>query len=525
MQGHINISFVAQRNALLNMPLYVGKPDIYSQIKYDEIVEYAAKSAGIAVSDMLSTMEALVDAFTYFLCNGHSFKLDGVGTFSLALSAATADPTNPNAATGASAVRKVSVNYAADKSLKTMLQSVGISTSASNPNNLAEHTDTYFTSLKFGAYSYNMLSFDGSAASALKKGDAVILNGGNINTDIIVKFTGKDSEDNEVSTEVTLRPTSKKTQTSAMAKVTDDITIASVTSIEINGETYTIDGSSDSMYITINGVRITNGGTCRTGSVTIVQTGKDLQAGAATLDGSPLNASAATDTKITYAAVQLTKGTHEFKYLGKTITFVATEQATANISALTSNGVSISNGGTSTMRQGVKYTFVASGNVSVLKSPSDVQTSFESTVVVKTSTSTQFVFEITPTAAPNGTMKIGEVFTVNVLAASDDVNITSVGGASDGGSVTQAKASKEYSVVATGGDLSSVVAKYATASNPSALKSDTNCVFDSTGKKLTFNPPSTADYVIYLTVGNTTYFTLNVKVNTSSGDDGEDLFG
>ena len=62
-QGKISVNFVMQRNALLGCNIYQARPDIYTQIEHAAVVTYAAKAAGIHESDMLATLEALVDAF------------------------------------------------------------------------------------------------------------------------------------------------------------------------------------------------------------------------------------------------------------------------------------------------------------------------------------------------------------------------------------------------------------------------------------------------------------------------------
>ena len=83
IQGIFRVIFTLTYNALLEMNLFTPRASRYSTIPYDSIVEYASKAAGITENDMRLTMEALMEAFSYYLCNGHSFKIDGVGTFSL----------------------------------------------------------------------------------------------------------------------------------------------------------------------------------------------------------------------------------------------------------------------------------------------------------------------------------------------------------------------------------------------------------------------------------------------------------
>ncbi|GEM_PF-6162300 len=107
-QGNIIVKYILRLVSFLGKNLYCPSMSRYSTIGYGEIVSYAAKAASI------------YDAFDYFLCNGHSFKLDGVGTFSLKLNAATDVASSYDAQGGVGMVKMVGVNFLPDMELKTM---------------------------------------------------------------------------------------------------------------------------------------------------------------------------------------------------------------------------------------------------------------------------------------------------------------------------------------------------------------------------------------------------------------------
>lgn len=179
MQGIIKAIFGLTKNELIGHNVYLGRTDVYTTIGVDDIVAYAAKAASIPQSDIIVTMDAMADAFDYFLCNGHSFKLDGIGTFSLGVSAATAEVDNEEAVTGADAVRSTRINFLPDPKMKALLSGVKVNVSAED-NGLVEYILPHPTSIKFGTKSLNVLMLDATLGMALKAGDVVAVKGYNL---------------------------------------------------------------------------------------------------------------------------------------------------------------------------------------------------------------------------------------------------------------------------------------------------------------------------------------------------------
>lgn len=70
------------------------KPTVYgvqmlrgAVIGHDDIVAYAAKAANCPANDVDVALEALLDAITYFVVNGHSVQIPGLGTLGVTMRA------------------------------------------------------------------------------------------------------------------------------------------------------------------------------------------------------------------------------------------------------------------------------------------------------------------------------------------------------------------------------------------------------------------------------------------------------
>ena len=511
-QGKISVNFVMQRNALLGCNLYQARPDIYTQIEHAAVVTYAAKAAGIHESDMLATLEALVDAFSYYVCNGHSFKLDGVGTFSLSLSAATADPTNPVAATGAAAVQSLGINFLPDKSLKELLSSTSLETKASNPNSLVEMESPFITSISSENYGVSLFGMGLTKGFFLEKG-TITVKGYNLSktTKVVVKGD-TDKVANLVPTMI------NKSQTVALCGYSGE-PIEQVNKVELyEGATmiaeYNISGSATAgLLVQIGASVIASGAVIAAGSYTITVRGTEVRTIAVKLDDAPLPAYSATASKVTYTNVSLTQGTHKLVVGEVEYTLNVTAQAQPNVTRLTANGITVPNGGSSSMRSGDSYTMIASGNNLNMLSSSDITTGGHLTISNVTISSTQVQFTCAVAADFTGatSIKIGNFFTVNVNVSSGEERITALDGIKNNGSVN---VNVSASLAIEGNyDLSRVTPYVARSSNPSAASVSAGVWIDQERKWLKIDATKdsglTNPSIIYLRDGDTTLFTLN----------------
>lgn len=136
-KGSLNIPYVLRPVGFLGdgQNRYVASPERYSTIGYNEIVQYAARAAHVPETDITMAMDALYDALSYFVCNGHGVKLPNLGIFSFGINAKAE---TLEAKAGADAVYRTKINFLPCKELRNVLDNVAITVTPLNPNGLAE---------------------------------------------------------------------------------------------------------------------------------------------------------------------------------------------------------------------------------------------------------------------------------------------------------------------------------------------------------------------------------------------------
>lgn len=519
-QGKVTVNYVLQRNALLNRNIYTARPEIYTQIDHAAIVAYAAKAAGIHESDMLTTLEALVDAFSYYICNGHSFKLDGIGTFSLSLNAASADPTNPMAATGASAVQSVGINFLADKSLKMLLSQTSVTTVASNPSKLVEEVSPILTSISSQNYSLNCIGMGLTKGFYLERGP-ITFKGYNFTMDTKIVISGSDGEP------VTILPMVVSKAQNYMTSRYEGTPIPTVTKVTLyEGEQkiaeYDVTGTAaGETTVSIGNVIASDGAAIVTGTYDITVRGSEVGGVVVKLDNNPLTATTSTATRLVFKNVLLSVGSHVLKVDEKEYNLNVTAEATANVTQLTSNGVSVPNNGTSTMISGHTYSMVASGNNLSLINKAEITAGNGLTLSGIQITDTQIKFACSVAGGYEGasSINIGSYFKVNITVPSGEEKINTIGGVSNNGTLNP-NDNESYDIVGTK-DLAGVAAYVAPASNPSATKVSAAVTVNAAQKKLIINKSADStlpgEFIVYLREGETTLFTVNMSNDVSLG--------
>lgn len=136
-KGKINVDFSMRFIGALRANRIVANPNRYSTIAYKDIVHYAARAAHVPDSSVEVAMDALYDALSYFVLNGHNVKIDGLGTFSFGVNAKAEVSA---ASAGADAVRRLKIDYLPEKDLREAMNNVAVTTTYSNPGNLAIDT-------------------------------------------------------------------------------------------------------------------------------------------------------------------------------------------------------------------------------------------------------------------------------------------------------------------------------------------------------------------------------------------------
>ncbi len=132
-KGKINVDFTMRYIGALRANRIVANPNRYSTINYKDIVTYAARAAHVPESSIEVAMDALYDALSYFVLNGHNVKIDGLGTFFFGINA-YAEEQIENA--GADAIHRLKIGYLPEKDLRDAMNNVAVTTTYTNPGNL-----------------------------------------------------------------------------------------------------------------------------------------------------------------------------------------------------------------------------------------------------------------------------------------------------------------------------------------------------------------------------------------------------
>ena len=450
VQGIFNVIYTLAYNALMECNLYQPKVSRYSTIGYDEIVAFAAKAASIPESDMRMTMEALMEAFSYYLCNGHSFKLDGVGTFSLSANTSTGDPTSPDCLEGADAVKRLHINFLPDAGLRSLCNGLSIHTTTENPDGLVPMTAPMLRSLTFNGARL-VAEGEVTAEGAREMGrNTVEVNGFNIpQNPFAVIINGQNASGQETSHTLSMKGTSKACLYARGVYTAN--TIAKITSVVVFGRQYDIVGNPDS--VTVGSVKfgesnIFDGAVVTAGSEYIVVTGSRLAGQTIRVDGEPLELSESSDSRIS-AMATLSAGVHTINVADLTYSVTATrEQSAPSVESLTANGVSAQNGSTSPVRSGSTYNFVAVGQNLGSIQASDISVPQGAVMSGFSGSDERIAFTVT-FGSQDGQVRIGEYFYVGIIINDPAQTVTSIGSVGNGGSITLQKGANQLPIVSS----------------------------------------------------------------------------
>ncbi len=134
-KGKINVDYSLRYSEATGSNRYMANAQRYSTIAYRDVLQYAAKAAHVPESSIDVAMDALYDALAYFVLNGHNIKIDGIGTFNIGVNAyAMTD----EADAGADAVHRLRIGFIPEMSLRQAMNNVAVTVSVSNPNGLGE---------------------------------------------------------------------------------------------------------------------------------------------------------------------------------------------------------------------------------------------------------------------------------------------------------------------------------------------------------------------------------------------------
>ena len=123
-KGTINVGFNPRKMGFSGETALVAKVDRYSTISYADIISYASKAAAVPESSMTMAMEAIFDAMSYFVLNGHSVQIPNLGTFSITVRCKASDSLEDFTADFASNLRNVVIRFLPSPELKADLTAI-----------------------------------------------------------------------------------------------------------------------------------------------------------------------------------------------------------------------------------------------------------------------------------------------------------------------------------------------------------------------------------------------------------------
>lgn len=518
MEGKLNIKFQLQHNPVVGANVYIARPEIYSTIGLDAIVAYASKAAGISQSDMYVTLEALYDAFSYFLCNGHSFVLDGVGTFSLSIGTKASDATLDGIKVGADAVERVGINFLPAKELKVLLDNLSFETTAMNENHLVEIGATIGTSLKVGAYSTQLNPLDGSKAVAGMAGDIVTLRGYNFAENVSLVITGKMGEEN-VSETINMQLLSKKTRIEVQGRLTKSYDIINTVKVmvgEVQVALYDWTGAPipTKTVAYIGGIKVTEGGNYSAANSALTVRGANGQV--VTLDGEQIEPMEVNGTLSTYRN-SIGEGAHVLVVGPNTYNINITAAKIPNITMLSANGVTVASGGSSGVRAGQSYSFVANGQNTDLVKIQDITVPMGSVISNFSATSTQVKFTLTM-GTEGGLIRVANYACTLVMGggSADDPRVDRCDRIAAGGTLTMSGNGSEK-LTFTGANLKNL---NVLCTNSAVTISQQTASMDGTTLTVQVKAGSTTQTgsIVVRDANGTTYWNCNVSVSGSGMD-------
>ena len=129
MAGQVKLSVKKQTVYVAGGEGYITRAIRYSTIDSDSVLEYAALNSGINRAMIAASVEAVLQTFENFLCNGHSVQLPRIGNFRFGVNANFASTEDEG---GADAVTRRKVYFTPSAYLKGLLDDISLSTEDSD---------------------------------------------------------------------------------------------------------------------------------------------------------------------------------------------------------------------------------------------------------------------------------------------------------------------------------------------------------------------------------------------------------
>lgn len=494
VKGHIRILWSLMWVQILQENRYVARIDEYSEIDYDAIVAYAAKAAQVPESTMYMAMDAIFDAISYFVTQGHSVELPFIGTFSFGINGKAAW-TEEEAKDLASKVYRKKIRFLMCPEMRNLIRNVSFEsivddkglTPSGAPQVITAHKRVIGNGATEGNKNFEV-RIEGANLSALSgvTGIATVYDADGVETEVDFELTSSDGR-------------------YWTAKFEDYYGLEGVTlqkdGVSFFGISFGRDAGDyvDSVVsITEGNMELTENCSLHMGNHTLKITGNNVDTFELKKDGVVVPFTSTSKT-VCMAVVEIDDDC-VLTISNKTFNITAVDEPLEEplIQTLKCNGISVPNGGSSTIIVGSMYDFTAEGqNLSGLTA-SDIEGPGTVTNFTKSDSMVQFRFE--PTG--EGQLTIAGVFSVTL--EEDDPEelpaISSVGGVANNGTKTLMSSTGTLDVVMSSGSFADVTVD---SSNP---------VISVTKAGAAINLSGEGEAAIYFRSGSTTIFTLNVTM-------------
>lgn len=549
-KGQINVDFALRYVGAVGANRYVANVSRYSTIAYRDIVQYAARAAHVPESAVDVAMEALFDALSYFVLNGHNVKIDGIGTFAFGVNA-KAEINEEDA--GADSVHRLKILYLPEMDLRREMNNVVITTSWSNPGNLAEDTEAARFNpevLSIGTSKSNVKAIPEFSTNWMLKGvNYLVFEGTGLNKDDIVgniQYYYWNEEDGEPNVGYLAISSTVNRISKGFGKSTwkvdmphdayaFDIMVRFTDSLSQNQVRHFLYSVIDNENFIEAARQLAEVKSARINRQTLVDNmtvlpydngkyyleieGPDVRQVTVTATGATAVATSSSIGKVTYAV------TPESGVSTITLAFSAENMETRTyhislgesaqsvvVNALSANGVSINNGGSSTVISGENYNFTLSGLNLNLLTADNLSVPAGSSVRNFAKSANQISFQLVGAEAGDISVSYNgaTIFTVHVTAyapATGDSTITSIGGVGNNGTYN-ARGTTGNSLVLNivGTDLDQLT--------PASFRYLNGSIFElnegtATARQLTIRGSMTTGQLLVMN-GDTTIFKLNI---------------
>lgn len=472
-KGKIQVNFALRYVAAIAKNRYVALPLRYSTIAYKDIVYYAAKAAHVPESSIEVAMDALYDALSYFVLNGHNVKIDGLGTFAFGINAYAQDDIS---AAGADAVHNMKVMYLAEMSLRQMLNNVAITTQITNPNGLPVD-DTALAEVSEILYRVgNSMNWRkapfGAQVAVPAEGITVRISGVRMSrSSVSARFAGSASIQSDLIDRGSKSLEYVITRSTEAATYLDYIVVSDGATdlAEIN---YSVPGSTNPIInrILMNGIDVTS----KPSPIAVVSAnpnllniyGANMQSLTPTFTNCTATLQSSSAAMLQYRITNVTGNVVMTTGVSAPKTFIfsgasgggSSSASDPVVTSLSANGISVENGGSSTVQAGQSYNFVFAGaNLSGVRQ-SDLIVPSGATISNFAASANQVSFTLT-IGSVGGTIGLringATAFSVSVTIPSNiEASITSIGGVANNGTlqVTPSGSNATVDVVGSGLD-------------------------------------------------------------------------